>query len=190
MFSKPEVEQIKTLHNIGLQLGVLRRIYQSYVLIIERILDRQRPLKSQGSTYLNQHNINAEQEQDSFGVATEDMISSTHTFEVPLSSTATVRFERLRDRINLYALSEIQECLDEKESLVFLVSSMDLIKFIFPLTRSLELQFNYLERIPRSRKTDTNYDPLGKGYDSLHACELDDWILFSSNYGPRRSLYL
>lgn len=46
---------------------------------------------------------------------------STQTYGVSLSSAATVRFERLRDRINLYALSEIQECLDEKESLVFLV---------------------------------------------------------------------
>ena len=42
---------------------------------------------------------------------------------VALASTATVRFARLKDRINLYALSEIQECLDEKESLVFLVST-------------------------------------------------------------------
>ncbi|KAL9046273.1 MAG: hypothetical protein Q9214_000852 [Letrouitia sp. 1 TL-2023] len=121
MFSKPEVEHIKTLHIIGLQLGVLKRIYQSYILIIERILDRQRPLKTRGSAFLNQNSTNAEQEQDSsFYVAAEVMVSSTQTFEVPLSSTATVRFERLRDRIKLYALSEIQECLDEKESLVFL----------------------------------------------------------------------
>ncbi|KAL9608676.1 MAG: hypothetical protein Q9167_006511 [Letrouitia subvulpina] len=120
MFSKPEVEHIKTLHIIGLQLGALKRIYQSYVLIIERILDRQKPLKGRGSPYLNQNSIHAEQEQDSFCVAAEDMVSSTQTFEVPMSSTATVRFERLRDRINLYAISEIQECLDEKESLVFL----------------------------------------------------------------------
>lgn len=45
----------------------------------------------------------------------------TKTFGAPLSVAATVRFERLRDRINHYAISEIQECLDEKEALVFLV---------------------------------------------------------------------
>ena len=45
----------------------------------------------------------------------------TKTFGAPLSAAATVRFERLRDRINHYAISEIQECLDEKEALVFLV---------------------------------------------------------------------
>ena len=48
--------------------------------------------------------------------------SRMQTFGAPLSSAASVRFERLRDRINLLALSEIQECLDEKESLVFLVN--------------------------------------------------------------------
>ena len=47
--------------------------------------------------------------------------SRVQTFGAPLSSAASVRFERLRDRINLLALSEIQECLDEKDSLVFLV---------------------------------------------------------------------
>lgn len=49
------------------------------------------------------------------------MPPETQTLGVPLSSTATVRFERLLDRINHLALNEIQECLDEKEALVFLV---------------------------------------------------------------------
>ena len=42
-----------------------------------------------------------------------------------LSSSAIVRFQRLGDRIDLYVLSEIQQCLDEKESLVFMVSLSD-----------------------------------------------------------------
>jgi len=37
---------------------------------------------------------------------------------VPLSSHAVARFERLRDRIKLYALAELQDCLDEKDGLV------------------------------------------------------------------------
>lgn len=49
------------------------------------------------------------------------MSTGSESLAVPLSSTATVRFERLLDRINHLALNEIQECLDEKESLVFLV---------------------------------------------------------------------
>jgi hypothetical protein len=50
----------------------------------------------------------------------------SHTSEdmplgVRLSSSAIVRFERLLDRIKLYAVSEIDECLTEKESLVLMV---------------------------------------------------------------------
>jgi len=37
---------------------------------------------------------------------------------VPLSSHSVARFERLRDRIKLYALAELQDCLDEKDGLV------------------------------------------------------------------------
>ena len=38
-----------------------------------------------------------------------------------LTPHTIVRFERLRDRIGLYALSEIQECLDTKDALVLMV---------------------------------------------------------------------
>lgn len=91
-------------------------MYQSYALIIERILDRQKPL----------HSRTGEPSKISDGhsgglILDGEVTSGIQTFGAPLSSAATVRFERLRDRINLYALSEIQECLDEKESLVFLV---------------------------------------------------------------------
>ena len=40
---------------------------------------------------------------------------------VCLTSSAGVRFERLLDRIRLYALNEIQDCLAEKESVVLMV---------------------------------------------------------------------
>lgn len=113
MFTKPQVTLIQKLHRYGRELAVLKRMYQSYALIIERILDRQKPLHSSTgeSSSESGHYIEA---------STLDM-SKVQSFGAPLSSAATVRFERLRDRINLYALSEIQECLDEKESLVFMV---------------------------------------------------------------------
>ena len=123
MFAKPEVGDVKDLHNIGRQLAVLQRIYQSYVLIIERILDRQTPLKSQAKHthgHVRVHNIQQVPENDSTTKGNE--IANKQNLEVSLSPAATVRFERLKDRINLYALSEIKECLTEKESLVFLVS--------------------------------------------------------------------
>lgn len=116
MFTKPQVPLIQRLHQYGRELAVLKRMYQSYALIIDRILDRQKPLYSssgQSSSLSGGHGEAMRLE--------GQVTSQLQTFGAPLSSAASVRFERLRDRIKLYALSEIQECLDEKESLVFLV---------------------------------------------------------------------
>lgn len=105
------MRRIERLHHIGRQLAVLKRIYQSYAMIINRILDRQKPTPSSLPSSDTHSPIDS---------------SSAQELGVPLSSAAIVRFERLRDRINLFALSEIQDCLDEKESLVFLVRSGEL----------------------------------------------------------------
>lgn len=114
MFAKPEVQLIEDLHRVGRQLAVLKRMYESYALIIERILDRQKPipsLMSRSPTELSDQGGRGELSKDD------------QSYGVSLSPAAVVRFERLRDRIKLYALSEIQDCLDDKESLVFLVCS-------------------------------------------------------------------
>ena len=113
MSKKPEVKHVQRLHHIGQQLAVLKKIYQSYSLIIERILDRQKPVDMSNSTQLLQEGLGSNKAM---------LTAQTRSYAVPLSSAATVRFERLKDRINLYALSEIQDCIDEKENLVFLVS--------------------------------------------------------------------
>jgi hypothetical protein len=42
-----------------------------------------------------------------------------------LSPSAVARFERLRDRIDLYALSELKACIAEKEALVGMVWKND-----------------------------------------------------------------
>jgi hypothetical protein len=123
MFEVPEgFGHIDKLHHFGRQLAVLKRIYQSYVLIIERILDRQKLPDSAAKSTHNHFASHSAHENEDQQTLSKGVIAAEHqTFEVPLASAATVRFERLRDRINLYALSEIQDCLDEKESLVFMV---------------------------------------------------------------------
>ena len=122
MFERPEVDHIDKLHHFGRQLAVLKRIYQSYALIIERILDRQRlPDTSAKSTHNHFASHRALEHEGHQPLPNGEVAVENLTFEVPLASAATVRFERLKDRINLYALSEIQDCLDEKESLVFMV---------------------------------------------------------------------
>ncbi len=117
MFTKPQVPLIQKLHQYGRELAVLKRMYQSYALIIDRILDRQKPLYSSTGDQSGMSGSHGETM-----ILEGQVTSKVQSFGAPLSSAATVRFERLRDRINLYALSEIQECLDERESLVFLVN--------------------------------------------------------------------
>lgn len=126
MFQKPHLELIQLLHQYGRQLSVLKRMYQSYELIIQRILDRQKPVNkpSGGETISTASRAMGAVSRSSHTTAriTDDSsLPAGETFGAPLSAAATVRFERLQDRITHYAISEIQECLDEKEALVFLV---------------------------------------------------------------------
>ena len=128
---------IQSLHETGRQLAMLKRMYQSYALIIKRILEKQKPFtelparqKKDTPTAVGPldygSNTTSQGMDDSLNL--EGHIStSSEMLGAPLSQAAVVRFERLLDRINLYALSEIQECLDEKDALVFLVSINPLI---------------------------------------------------------------
>jgi len=50
------------------------------------------------------------------------MSQSQLALGVSLSSAAKVRFERLKHRVQLYALNEVHECLDQKDSLVMMVT--------------------------------------------------------------------
>ncbi|KAL4917593.1 hypothetical protein BDW62DRAFT_218084 [Aspergillus aurantiobrunneus] len=128
MLNKPEVNLIDKLHWLGRQLAVLKRLYQSYELIMMRILQRQRLLHDEArsnqprlpfghtftDTELQLHRQMTMQ--SSFGIP----MTSENSVGVRLSPPAVARFERLLDRIKLYCLSEIESCLTEKESLTFL----------------------------------------------------------------------
>lgn len=129
MLDRPKVDLVDDLHWIGRRLAVLKRLYQSYELVMTRILQRQRLLRDEARERRDNHPslTNALHEMDS-----RDTIHSrsTNTFVaseydtvagVLLSSAAVGRFERLTDRIKLYCLDEIEACLTEKESLTFMV---------------------------------------------------------------------
>ncbi|KZM18463.1 hypothetical protein ST47_g10382 [Ascochyta rabiei] len=136
MLIKADLTHVDQLHHIGCQLAVLRRVYHSYELLIERILEkREATLASLKNSHVMSH--------------AESMLSSMHSTESPnpllpelasslgvaLSSAARVRFERLKDRIILYALSEIQECIDQKDSLVMMNFNLIAIKESFSVER-------------------------------------------------------
>ncbi|KAL2865447.1 uncharacterized protein BJX67DRAFT_382932 [Aspergillus lucknowensis] len=128
MLNKPVVGLIDELHWLGRQLAVLKRLYQSYELIMTRILQRQRLLHDEARS--NQpklpfgHTFTDIEIHELRQMTLQSGKSSSSAPEtsvgVRLSPPAVARFERLLDRIKLYCLSEIDSCLTEKESLTFL----------------------------------------------------------------------
>jgi hypothetical protein len=131
MLEAAKVSLVQQVHDVGRQLTVLKLMYQSYELIVSRLIQSQRmitdprlgplsprqPLHEQNRHSLREHSVpRLTQYEDSF---TDDDTGSN----VKLSSSALVRFERLFDRIRLYALTEIEECIKEKESLAMMVGA-------------------------------------------------------------------
>jgi hypothetical protein len=129
MLKRPEVGLVDELHWLGRRLAVLKRLYQSYDLIMTRILDRQRLLRDEAPQGGNGPSTSSLIDPDSYGPLRSTSQSALSTLDrhrlagVRLSSAAVGRFERLQDRIKLFCLSELDACLGEKESLTFLVSS-------------------------------------------------------------------
>ncbi|KAB8231533.1 uncharacterized protein BDW43DRAFT_140064 [Aspergillus alliaceus] len=127
MLGKPVVQLVNELHWLGRRLAVLKRLYQSYELIMMRILQRQRLLRDEAKSNLPLPigPMFGETEATDLRQPTlQSTLSFTSHSDTPvgvqLSSPAVARFERLLDRIKLYCLSEIDTCLTEKESLTFL----------------------------------------------------------------------
>jgi len=125
MTHAPAVNDVEELHLIGQQLLTLQRVYQGYEKILERLLRREQQSatllwrtahrKASSPTLLTQQWSNGP---DAPAWVTE--ADGDHkTIKLPLGTVA--RFERLLDRIHLYALAEIEGCLAEKESLVLMV---------------------------------------------------------------------
>lgn len=130
MLEQPMVDLVDELHWLGRRLGVLKRLYQSYELIMRRLLQRQRLLRDEArsSNPPPMSHGNTFADSDFADLRQGSIVSESNRFGttdkpvgVALSSAAVARFERLVDRINLYCLSEIDTCLLEKESLTFLV---------------------------------------------------------------------
>jgi hypothetical protein len=157
MLERPIVDLVNELHWLGRRLAVLKRLYQSYELIMRRLLQRQRMLRDEarsfhptafpyGATFGDMEFV--ELRQSSLVSNTGIPSTTDKSVGVQLSSTAVARFERLVDRINLYCLSEIESCLNEKESMTFLVS-IPRFSYVHMWTTadSTELQFDRPQRL-------------------------------------------
>lgn len=141
----PDVHVLETLHDIGRQLTVLRLMYQSYATVVTRLLhrhERNRPATAARSwqqaaggmqsdygmnsnEFLSPLGSSFSQRPDMFFHDSTDLLTfATHANHPNISSPALSRFERLLDRIHLYALSEINHCIAEKESLSFMTFNL------------------------------------------------------------------
>ena len=143
----PDVHVLETLDNIGRQLTVLRLMYQSYATVVTRLLTRyQRILPAAAARSWQQaadglqpdYGMNSNQDSfvsppesslaqrpDMFFHDSTDLLAFATPANCPnISSPALSRFERLLDRIHLFALSEINHCIAEKESLSFMTFNL------------------------------------------------------------------
>jgi hypothetical protein len=180
MLAAPKLAHIDRLDRIGKELGVLRRHYEAYNRLIERVLE---PVAPTIASLENSRVVSESSDAGSvdtvrgIGLVTE----KESMLGVSLSSPARVRFARLKDLIDLYALNEIEEYLKQKESLVSLVCSTQPIPFTpiphqppktpHQLTSSSypELLPPNPQRIPRRRTPDAHHPPSNKIHHPLPA---------------------
>lgn len=122
MIAAPKLAHIDRLDRIGKELGVLRRHYEAYNRLIARVME---PVAPTSASLENSRVVSESSDARSIdtvrgvGLVTE----KDSMLGVSLSSPSRVRFARLKDLIDLYALNEIEEYLKQKESLVSLVSA-------------------------------------------------------------------
>ena len=129
MSSSAEVDLVKTLHRVGKQLTNLKLVYKSYQAVVERLIDRhRRPPWQSLYQYSSRRRIRSRSSSRRIPPWNEELSGSQpkysddykHT-ELRLTPASLARFERLLDRIEICALTEVDECLKEKEALVLMV---------------------------------------------------------------------
>ncbi|OAP63674.1 hypothetical protein AYL99_02901 [Fonsecaea erecta] len=130
MFKAADVSHVQQVHEIGTQLTVLKLMYESYEWIVSRLLHSQRLAMDANSLLLSPRGTFHDQDvkmghqtpapASHFVPYEEGFLADDSRSNVKLSFSAVARFERLLGRIRLYALTEIDECIKQKESLVLM----------------------------------------------------------------------
>jgi Mg2+ and Co2+ transporter CorA len=131
MLKKAELSHISRLNHIGRQLGVLSRLYTSYGALIDSVLEKQEASLAslKNSNIFDSNGVNSMMSSQIVHPTTVEMLG------VSLSSASRVRFERLKHRINIYALSELQDCISQKDSLVMMNFNLIAIKESYSVER-------------------------------------------------------
>ncbi|KAK5123060.1 hypothetical protein LTR85_003256 [Meristemomyces frigidus] len=131
MFQSPKLCHIDRLDNVGKELGVLKRHYQSYNRIVDRLLE---PRVATAASLQNSQVV-SEASQASLDTVRPIVTEKASMLGVSLSSAARVRFIRLKDLIDLYALSEVEEYIKQKDSLITMNFSLIAMKESFAMDR-------------------------------------------------------
>ncbi|KAK3716396.1 hypothetical protein LTR37_006546 [Vermiconidia calcicola] len=125
MFQTPKLCHIDRLDTIGKELGLLKRHYESYNRIIDRLLE---PQTATSASLANSRIVGSETSQMSIDTVRPIMTERESMLGASLTSATRARFKRLRDLIDLYALSEIEGYIKQKDSLVMMNFNLIAIK--------------------------------------------------------------
>lgn len=134
MEESASVHQITSLHTIGRELTTVRAIYKSYQSILERLVRKHRHSRNAWFNGANAVTATAEDATMSPNNRSGSQLDLLRT-GFDLATSAIHRFERLQDRITLMALTEVEECLKEKDDLAMLVSTTQLLPSPYTISR-------------------------------------------------------
>ena len=197
MLVRADLSYINKLHDVGRELTVLKRIYQSYDQVIGHVLRGQKAVGTGEPRDFKSDSPPQAMESSEPGESSQTRGRKAQ-FGPTLATEAVNRFERLRDRIRIYALSEIQDCLDEKESMAFMVG----LPSYLPTSSvhavisweangasydDVEFQFDRHKRVSGGRTSDPHHDPLGQSHHYLPSRQPYDGIFLDS--GERRAVH-
>lgn len=139
MHKDPQLSHLSQLHRLSRQLAMLKRMYETKKIIVDNILHRQensaskhRPLTPTSATGWSEADPHDPNQMMAKTMGDSDILG------VPLQPLAVARFERLRDRIKLYVLGELEALLAEKaelETLTFNLISLKQSTTVELLTR-------------------------------------------------------
>ncbi|KAL7276719.1 hypothetical protein RUND412_000300 [Rhizina undulata] len=122
MIHSAKIHHISQLHHLGRQLAVLKRMYETKKIIIDNVLNHQ---DNSGTKIPTPRDSGVAQADGSLSIPKNADVhreyvpnrGDPHVLGVPLEPLAVAKFERLRDRIQLYMLGEINDLLAEKNEL-------------------------------------------------------------------------
>ncbi|KAF2156017.1 hypothetical protein K461DRAFT_318652 [Myriangium duriaei CBS 260.36] len=119
MFKRPDLTQIERLDQVGNDLNILKRHYKSYIRIIDRITEvsGSSDTANMSSSQVTARMVDGDDEVQA--IIRPSHVDDHHTqIGINPGPAACVRFERLKDMITLYALSEVKDYLEKKQALV------------------------------------------------------------------------